>query len=138
MKKVIAGVFVVALLALLGWKVYVKVTTVKEAKQKRDMPVPVAVAPVQKATIREVGSFTGSLIAKSEFMVAPKIAGRLEKITVDIGDPVTHDQLIAELDDDEYVQQVDQAQAELDVSSANVEEATSALYAAKRACAKIS
>jgi len=131
MKKTVAFIVVVALLALLGWRLYLKITTVKGENKRPDLAVAVGVGPVQKATIRDLGFFTGSLIAKSEFIVAPKIAGRLEKITVDIGDSVEHDQLIAELDDDEYVQQVDQAQADLEVSKASVEEAVSALDAAQ-------
>jgi multidrug efflux pump subunit AcrA (membrane-fusion protein) len=39
--------------------------------------------------------------------VAPKIAGRLEKLLVNIGDPVKRGQLIAVLYDEEYAQQVE-------------------------------
>jgi len=49
-----------------------------------------------------------------------------------VGDPVKSDQLIAQLDDDEYAQQVEQARAELAVGQANVAEAKSALDLAKR------
>lgn len=64
--------------------------------------------------------------------MAPKIAGQLEKLYVDIGDTVRDNQLIAVLDDDEYVQQVDQARAELEVAKAVIEESRSALSIAKR------
>ncbi len=72
--------------------------------------------------IREIGTFTGTLLPKSQYVVAPKIAGRLEKLFVNIGDPVERGQVIALIDDDEFVQQVDQARAELDVARANTEE----------------
>ena len=50
-----------------------------------------------------------------------------------IGDRVKAGQLIAMLDDDEYVQQVDQAKAELQVAKANVEESQNMLDIARRA-----
>ena len=81
---------------------------------------------------KDVGRFTGSLSPQSEFMVAPKIAGRLEKILVDIGDVVTADQLVAVLDDEEYQQQVYQAVAELEVARANLVEVKITSENAKR------
>ncbi|MCK5723369.1 MAG: efflux RND transporter periplasmic adaptor subunit, partial [Gammaproteobacteria bacterium] len=63
---------------------------------------------------------------------APKIAGRLEKILVNIGDTVKGGQLVAVLDDDEYRQQVLQAKAELEVAKANLQEKKSTIENAKR------
>ena len=91
----------------------------------RQMQVPVAVeiAAVQRTTIRDVGLFSGTLFPKSQFVIAPKISGHLEKLTVNIGDWVERGQLIAVLDDKEHSQQVAQA---------NLEEASSSLEIAKR------
>ncbi|HNR51523.1 MAG TPA: biotin/lipoyl-binding protein [Deltaproteobacteria bacterium] len=75
------------------------------------VPVAVEVAPVARQAINEIGIYTGTLLPESQFTVAPKVAGRLEKILVDIGDEVRRGELIALLDDDEFVQQVDQARA---------------------------
>jgi RND family efflux transporter MFP subunit len=94
--------------------------------------VAVEVAPVHKGTIRDIGFFTGSLLPKSYFVVAPKIAGRLEKLLLNIGDRVKRGQLIAVLDDEEYAQQVEQVRAELEVAKANVEESLSTLDMAQR------
>ncbi|MFY9398424.1 MAG: efflux RND transporter periplasmic adaptor subunit [Desulfomonilia bacterium] len=94
---------------------------------KLEALVAVEVAPVERRTINEVAVYPGTLLPESQFTVAPKIAGRLEKILVDIGDEVQQGQLIALLDDDEYVQQVDQARAELDVALAGVSESASEL-----------
>jgi RND family efflux transporter MFP subunit len=76
--------------------------------------------------------FTGTLLPESQYNVAPKISGRLEKLFVNIGDEVTQNQLIAVLNDDEYTQQVDQAKAELDVARANIEDNQSTLDLARR------
>jgi len=94
--------------------------------------VAVEVAPVETGTIRDVGTFTGSIVARSRFVVAPKVSGRLKRLTVDIGDRVRCDQLIAELDDDEYAQALEQARAELAVARANVAQAASSLHTARR------
>lgn len=126
-KKLIVGV-IIAVAALIVWQLYQKnLQPTNLLPQRQTLPVAVEVTPVTKTTIREVGIYTGTLLPESQFIVAPKIAGKLEKILVDIGDEVTQGQLIAALDDDEFVQQVDQAKAELDVARANIEENRSEL-----------
>ena len=134
MNKKYTGVLIILILVgFLGWQIYQRISA-KEKRpiQQRAGAVAVEVSQVKKTTIRDVGVFTGTLLPKSQFIAAPKIAGRLEKIFVDIGDRVKHGQLIALLDDDEYVQQVEQARAELEVAAANVEEIRSALNLARR------
>ena len=110
MKKAL-GIFIgLALIGFLGWQVYQRasISAKGSRRQRRAIAVAVEVAPIQNATIRDVGSFTGSLFPESYFLVAPKIAGRLEKLLVDIGERVKRGHLIAVLDDDEYAQQVEQ------------------------------
>jgi len=89
--------------------------------------VAVEVFPVQKGSIRDVKQFAGSLLPRSSFVVAPKVAGRLEKISVDMGDGVKNGQMVAVLDSQEYVQSVEQARAAMDVSEANLTESKSSL-----------
>lgn len=137
MKRVIMTLIVVAGLGFLGWRIYVKAREARTGPAGRrqrgaDVAVAVEITAVRKAGVREIGRFTGSLSPRSRFVVAPKIAGRLEKLTVDVGDTVTSGQLIAELDDDEYAQQVEQARAEVAVAQANVAECRSALDASAR------
>ena len=69
---------------------------------------------------------------QTAFILAPKVAGRLEKIWVHIGDEIQSGQLIAVLDDAEYKQQGSQAGAELEVARANLLEQENALENAKR------
>lgn len=131
--KVIAVIMGVVLVALLGWQVYQKWPVANDAGQpKGGRPaVAVEVVSVRQEVVRDVQVFTGTLAAKSSFVVAPKIASRLDQLLVHMGDPVKRDQLIAVLDDQEYQQQVDQAQAELEVAQAGVDAAVSALSVAK-------
>jgi RND family efflux transporter MFP subunit len=136
MKKLVALVVILAFAGLLGWQIQRRVAarSVAGAGSGRGAgaAVPVEVAPVGKAIMRDAPRFTGSLMARSYFVVAPKTAGRLEKLMVNIGDPLSRGQLIALLDDEEYAQQVEQARAELQVAQANVEEARSALEIEQR------
>ncbi|MGA6926926.1 MAG: efflux RND transporter periplasmic adaptor subunit [Desulfosarcina sp.] len=95
-------------------------------------PVPVEVARVEHGQIALHRTFSGELEARTEFVVAPKVSGRVERIFVDIADRVRRGQVVAELDNDEYIQIVAQAQADLEVARANLSEAGSALEIANR------
>ena len=134
MKKVILLAFLLSLAGLLGRQVYHKVHLSRSGplRQHRAMSVAVEVTPVKRTTIRDIGRFTGTLKPRSQFIVAPKIAGRLERLLVNIADDVRRGQLIAVLENDEYLQQVDQAKAELEVSRASLEESRSNLNIARR------
>jgi RND family efflux transporter MFP subunit len=126
----IAAVFVL----LIGWQIYQKAFKGGSQSNMEHGAVAVAVeiTAIKKATIRDIGNFTGTLIPKSQFVIAPKVSGRLEKLMVNIGDRVERGQLIAILDDEEYSQQVIQAQADLKVAQANLEESLSSLNVAER------
>lgn len=132
MKRAITILAILALAGGVGWKVYQKLSAAKAGDAKKAaVAVAVEVAPVRQATVHDVAEFTGTLAARSQFVVAPKVAGRLVQLLADIGDVVTNGQLIAVLDDEEYRQQVAQAEAELEVARASVEEAQSNLDAAQ-------
>lgn len=134
MKKLLFILILLGIVALTGWAIRRRLAASgdSQGRQRRTVAVAVEVAPVQKTSIKDVGSFTGSLLPKSQFLLAPKIGGRLKQVMVNVGGLVKRDQLIARLDDEEYVQQVEEAQAELQVAEANVEACASALEAAKR------
>ena len=134
MKKFLTLIIVLAFLGLVGWQVYQKVSAPENRtrRQQKAVPVAVEVTPVKKKTIQDVGLFTGTLYPKSQFIVAPKLGGRLERLFVNMGDRVKRGQLIAILEDDEYLQQVDQSRAELEVTKAKIEETRSNLGIAER------
>ncbi|OEU53803.1 MAG: hypothetical protein BA861_04425 [Desulfobacterales bacterium S3730MH5] len=134
MKKSVVIIIILAGLGFLGWQIYQKASDSRKGfkHERRNVPVAVEVVPIKKASILQVGRFTGSLYPLSEFILAPKIAGRLEKILVNIGDTVKSGQMVAILDDDEYRQQVSQAAAEKEVAQANLQERKSTIENAKR------
>lgn len=76
-------------------------------------PVPVELAAVTQGTIHQKLIFTGTLEARAEFVVAPKVGGRIRSLDVDLSDSVKKGQLIAEMDDEEDFQAVLQAKADL-------------------------
>ncbi|MBW2593179.1 MAG: biotin/lipoyl-binding protein, partial [Deltaproteobacteria bacterium] len=100
MKKLIITIIILSGISIFGWQIYHKAFVSEKGfkRQRQNVPIAVEVAFVKKASIREVGSFTGSLYPLSEFILAPKIAGRLEKLLVHIGDTVKGGQLVAVLD----------------------------------------
>jgi len=138
-KKTFVIMILVVILGALSWEVYQKIPSADEENSRRrgKTAVPVEIKPVLRTTIRDVGLFTGTLYPRSKFIVAPKIAGRLEKLNVDIGDEVKDKEVVAVLEDSEYVQQVDQARAELEVAKANLEETRSSLTNARRELARV-
>ena len=98
----------------------------------RGAAVAVDIAAVEHGGIRDIGTFSGTLIPKSYFTIVPRISGRIKELLVDIGDRLTRGQLVALLEDEEYQQQVIQAEADMGVAKANLEEAVSAQEQAKK------
>lgn len=104
----------------------------KPARRAGAGPVPVEVAAIERGPIEHSRTFTGTLDPKAEFVVAPKVSGRIEQLDVELADMVTRGQRVAKLDDEEYVQSVAQAEAEFAVAMANFAEAEKLLNIAER------
>ena len=133
-KIFILTVLLIGAAAGLGWVIFGqfqdRAGSIKSGKALR--PVPVEVAQIQRGPIALQRTFSGELEALAEFVVAPKVSGRVERVIVNIADSVKRGQVVAELDNDEYVQAVAQAQADLLVARANQSQAKSALEIANR------
>lgn len=130
--KKIFLLFVFVLTLLVIWRVGKAVLKKSNQGGFRLPAVAVEISPVETGLIRDVGQFSGTLIPKSQFVVAPKVSGRLKKLYVNIGDKVLRGQVVAQLDDEEYLQQVAQAEADLKVAKANFEEARNSLELARK------
>jgi len=120
------------ILAIAVWLIVKNVAGKAEGTGQRTGTVAVEVAPIVEGPIRDLGLFSGTLIPKSQFVIAPKVSGKLKKLYVDIGDRLTNGQVVAQLDDEEYQQQVIQAEADLNVARANLEEARTGVELARR------
>jgi RND family efflux transporter MFP subunit len=125
---------VLIIAAGLGWSIFIRLQEKANPSRRRTGPqsAPVEVAQIQRGPITLRRTFSGALEATAEFVVAPKVSGRVERLAVDLADTVTRGQIVAELDNDEYLQAVVQAKAELEVAKANRIEASSALEIAMR------
>lgn len=133
MKKVLLGVLVLGLLAVAIWQAQRRIAAAGDTKKGRpDVPVAVEIQPVRTGVIRDIGVFTGSLVPESQFVVAPKAAGWIKSLLVDIGDSVSRNDVVAVLNDDEFRRQVEQAEAELQVVKANAESTATDLELAQR------
>ncbi len=99
--------------------------------------IPVEVAPIERGPLELRRTFSGALEAPAQFVISPKVGGRVERLAVNLGDIVLRGQLVAELDNDEYVQATAQAIAELSVAKANLVEARSTLEIAIRELERI-
>jgi RND family efflux transporter MFP subunit len=129
-----------AVLALVGWRVYLIAKPAPRAAAagsgnhgtRTAAPVAVETAQVTRATLRDAIQFTGSLDSPSRVEVAAKVSGRLQRILVQVGQTVQRGQLLAELEDEEYRQALEQARAEEAVARANLEAADIGVQAAER------
>lgn len=138
-RSLILLLFVLAAGGLLAWGIHGRFAAMDEdvAVKAKKPPVPVEVAAIEHGPIELLRTFTGTLEARAEFVVAPKVAGRVEQINLDLADDVTRGQVVALLDDAEYVQAVARAQADLEVARASNAEADSLLQIADRELKRI-
>ena len=83
-------------------------------------PLLVNTATATRADMAEELHVVGNLVAAASIEVAPKINGRLRQLTVRIGDRVRQGQQVAQVEDDELLQQVSQAEAAFQVAAATV------------------
>jgi len=137
-KNVLIAIVLLAVAGVSAWFVFQEqLAPEKKSKSRGARIVPVEVASIERGAIELRRSFTGTLEAAAEFVVAPKVSGRIEQLSVDLADTVTRGQVVARLDNDEYVQSVRQAEADLAVARANLAEAKSLLTLAERELQRI-
>lgn len=92
----------------------------QQGRRQRERAVSVQVAKVKIGEVEEKLSFVGSLMANASVMVAPKIAGRVERLLVDVGDWVEGGQLLGRLEMEELKQEVREAEASFKVVEATL------------------
>jgi RND family efflux transporter MFP subunit len=128
-------VLILVITAALAWLIAQRLLQGEETGRTGsdgERAAPVEVAPIERGPIELRRSFTGTLDAYAEFVVAPKIGGRIDAMTVDLADTVSRAQVVARLDNAEYLLAVTQAEADLAVAEANLAEARSQLTIAER------
>ncbi len=125
--KILIRIFAILFLLFLIWRIFILVTkdNSNDFGMRRDLAVAVVVETINKETIKEIKEFTGTIYPSYQYIIAPKVSGRLEKITKRIGDFVHENEIIATIDDSEYQQALLEAQANLSIAQINLTEASS-------------
>jgi len=121
-------------LAAVGWNLYRRVSDDASDDRGQSAPraFPVETAPVQRADVEERRTFSGSLEPSADITIASNLAGRVVRVHVDLADSVRRGQVLIELDDAEYRQEVARAEADLAVAEARRDEAANRLNPARR------
>src|SRR6185436_5006821 len=83
-------------------------------------PLTVELAKATRASLAEEITVVGNLIGDATVTVVPRAAGRLQELSVRLGDSVNRGQRIAKIEDFEIVEQVKQAEAAQEVSLATI------------------
>jgi len=83
-------------------------------------PMTVEVATVTRADLSQQITVVGNLIGAATVTATPKISGRLETVSVRMGDQVRRGQRLAKIEDRELLEQVKQAEASFAVSAATI------------------
>ncbi|MDY0152155.1 MAG: efflux RND transporter periplasmic adaptor subunit [Candidatus Cloacimonas sp.] len=133
MKNKWIWIIVALFVALLSWRIYVKVQAAggKDGEsmpnRKGNQAVAVETGKVVTLDMTDTGLFSGTLVPKSRYILAPKISGQLSKLHVNIGDTVNKGQLLAELDDRIAKQDFEKAKAALGMAKATAEQTADAM-----------
>jgi RND family efflux transporter MFP subunit len=141
-RRVLIGTIITIVLALILFRVFVLKTPVSEnPAMGRGAgprgPIAVKTAEVVYGPIMHQSEFTGTVKASSTYVVAAKVSGRLVHVSKRIGDRVRRGELIGRIDDTEYRQALDEADALAQVSRASVADAKAQMDHSKRELQRI-
>ena len=127
--KILIRIMVILFLSFLSWRIFILITKESDNNFSRgkDQAVAILAETIKLETIQDIKEFTGSIYPAYQYIIAPKISGRLEKITKRIGDFVNENEIIAIIDDSEYQQELLEAKANLTIAQVNLAEANSQL-----------
>jgi RND family efflux transporter MFP subunit len=121
--KIILGIFLLFLL----WRIILLIfrDSGDDLKRFQRPAVAVEVDSIQYGPIQEVREFTGTVYPLYQFIIAPKVSGRIIDVRKRIGDWVRKGEIVARIDDAEYQQAVLEAEANLKISQATLSETQS-------------
>ncbi|MDR2692991.1 MAG: efflux RND transporter periplasmic adaptor subunit [Chitinispirillales bacterium] len=95
-------------------------------------PVPVETAEVAIRPMVDIREFAGTVKAAYTYVISAKVGGRLLAINKRIGDAVAANESIGRIDDTEFRNALDEAQTQVRVSRASLEEAKAQLTHTER------
>ncbi len=80
--------------------------------------------PVTRGTLAVTVSATGTLAPRNQVDVGAEVSGRIDKLMVDFNDRVKKGEVLARINTDQYVAQLQQAQASLAQAQATLQQST--------------
>jgi membrane fusion protein (multidrug efflux system) len=95
------------------------------------VPMTVEVGSAKRGDVAAHLTVVGNLIGLQTVEIAPRVGGRLLSVSVQLGDAVRRGQVLAKVEDREIVEQVNQAQASMEVSKATIRQREADLNVAK-------
>ncbi|MGH8245313.1 MAG: efflux RND transporter periplasmic adaptor subunit [Gammaproteobacteria bacterium] len=145
MKKLLVLVAVLSLSGLVGYRVYEAYKARKAGPAagtpaepgrggggggfgRGGGPLPMMRVPLVDTALAREGSLedrvqlVGSLRPIADVQIMSKIAGRVENVLVDVGDPVRAGQLLVQVEDREIQQEIKQSEAVLAVARASIQQ----------------
>ncbi len=81
-------------------------------------PLIVEVAEVQRRPMTEVRRYPGTVVANESVAITPKVTGLILSIEVELGDEVAVGDPLVTIDDAEFIERLNQARANLELSRA--------------------
>jgi membrane fusion protein (multidrug efflux system) len=86
----------------------------KKSEKEEDPPIPVEVTKVIQGSVSANYSGTGTLEAEGEALVVAKVSGVVKEIMVEEGDKVKAGQVLAKLEDEEFIHRLAQEETKLE------------------------
>jgi RND family efflux transporter MFP subunit len=100
-------------------------------------PMTVELAPASRHEVVDYITVVGNLVGEATIDIVPRVAGRIDSVPVKLGDRVRKGQLVAKIEDRELREQINQAQATLEVNKANVVQRENELQVQKNALERV-
>jgi len=121
-KHLVIILFLTALIAALGFRVFQAVESEAESERGGSGPraQTVQTGVAMRGAMNDKVTLTGPLKAKDQVDVTPKLTGRVVQIKVDTGQAVRSGALLAVIEDAEIVQQVERSRATIAVGEATI------------------
>jgi RND family efflux transporter MFP subunit len=133
-KKLTFRIVIAFVIIFLLWRIYRLIIPGADSDQQLHSrpPVAVEVDRIRYGSINEVRQLTGTVYPYYQYIVAPKVSGRVININKRIGDWVRAGEVVARIDDAEYQQAVREAEANLKIAKAALLEVESQLELSKQ------
>ena len=122
MRKAIICVVILALLGLAAYRVHnaIKLKKMEKEKTGESAEVLVTVSAAVTGTVESKISLTGDIEPQYQVVVYSRVSGEVEKLAVDVGDSVEKGGIIAQIEKEKLVLQVERLDASLESAEINL------------------